>query len=142
MFRNRYGAAGFTLIEVMVALVIVALGMIAVNSQLNRYALTARYMEEKTLSSWVASNTLTLLSVDPEWPEIGDFDEEVELAGRLWLVTVEVTATEVENLRRVDVDVALTDQPEIILHRSSGFIEPPVPGGFVPVRWASGGAGG
>ncbi len=46
-------AGGFTLLEAMVALVIVALGMMAVNGQLNRYVVAASFVEEKTLASWI-----------------------------------------------------------------------------------------
>ena len=60
---QRRRTAGFTLIEVMVALVIVALGMMAVNTQLNRYTVAASYVEEKTLASWIATNKLTELIV-------------------------------------------------------------------------------
>ncbi len=41
---------GFTLLEAMVALIIVALGMMAVNTQLNRYAAASFYVEQKTLT--------------------------------------------------------------------------------------------
>jgi general secretion pathway protein I len=127
--------AGFTLIEVMVALVIVSLGMMAVNTQLGRYAASAAFIEEKTLASWIATNKITELSVASAWPEVGDSDEELEYAGRLWSLRTEVTETEVPNLRRVDVHVSFADEPGRIVHRVMGLIEPPPPRGFVPVMW-------
>jgi general secretion pathway protein I len=133
---------GFTLIEVLVALVIVSLGMMAVQTQLNRYALTAGYMEEKTLASWIGTNEVVKLSTAPTWPEIGTSDGEEEFAGRLWLIEIEVSETQVDNLRRVDVDVAHAESPETIVQRVSGLIEPPAPQGFVPVRWLSVAPGG
>jgi general secretion pathway protein I len=133
---------GFTLLEAMVALIIVALGMMAVNTQLNRYAAAAFYVEQKTLASWIASNKITELSVGAVWPELGDSDEEIEFAGQLWQSRIEVSETPVENLRRVDVEVVLAEDPERVLHKVSGLVEPPTPLGFVPVRWFSGNAGG
>ncbi|MEE8237789.1 MAG: type II secretion system minor pseudopilin GspI [Gammaproteobacteria bacterium] len=133
--------AGFTLLEAMIALAIVALGMMAVNTQLNRYVMSAIYIEQKTLASWIASNILTELSVAPQWPEVGDTTGDVEFAQRQWIWRAEVSATPIENLRRVDVAVFLDDDPEIQIHTMSAFLEPPPPRGFVPLNWLSVGMG-
>ena len=132
---------GFTLLEAMIALAIVALGMMAVNTQLNRYVMSAIYIEQKTLASWIASNILTELSVAPQWPEVGDTTGDVEFAQRQWIWRAEVSATPIENLRRVDVAVFLDDDPEIQIHTMSAFLEPPPPRGFVPLNWLSVGMG-
>jgi general secretion pathway protein I len=134
-------ARGFTLLEAMVALIIVALGMMAVNTQLNRYAAASFYVEQKTLASWIASNKITQISVGSVWPEIDESDEELEFASQMWQLHIVVSATPVENLRRVDVEVALAEDPERVLHKVSGLVEPPAPLGFVPVRWFSAPAG-
>src|SRR5687768_14448414 len=99
----------------MVALVIVALGMMAVHNSLNSYAVSSAYIEQKTLASWIATNKITELSVAPTWPEIGDYDEEVEFAGQAWRYEVVVTATDVDNLRRVDVSVTLESDPDTVV---------------------------
>lgn len=134
--------AGFTLLEAMVALVIVALGMMAVNTQLNRYAVAAAYVEQKTLASWIATNKLTELSVAPTWPEVGDYEEDVEFAGQQWRCEIEVAETPVENLHRVDVSVRLLSDPERVVHKVSALIEPPAPPGFLPPQWSVPQAGG
>jgi general secretion pathway protein I len=127
---------GFTLIEAMVALVIVALGMMAVNTQLNRYAANAAYVEQKTLASWIATNKLTELSVAATWPSVGDYAEDVEFAGQQWRCDIEVSETPVANLHRVDVSVRLLTDPERVVHKVSGLIEPPAPAGFAPPQWS------
>ena len=125
----------------MIALAIVALGMMAVNGQLNRYVVSAIYIEQKSLASWIASNVLTELSVATQWPELGEIEGDVEFAQRQWLWRAEVSETPVENLRRVDVAVFLEDRPEVQIHTMSGFLEPPPPRGFVPLRWLAVGMG-
>jgi general secretion pathway protein I len=130
-------AAGFTLLEAMVALVIVALGMMAVNSQLNRYVVAAAYVEQKTLASWIATNKLTELSVASTWPAVGNSEEDVEFAGQQWRCEIEVAETPVANLHRVDVSVRLLLDPERVVHKVSGLIEPPAPRGFQPVSWSA-----
>jgi general secretion pathway protein I len=132
---------GFTLFEVLVALVIVSLGMMAVKTQLDRYVLTAIFMENKTLASWIGSNRITEFSIASEWPEIGTSSEEVEFARRRWLLNITITATQVENLRRIDVDVADANAPDTRIQRVSGLVEPPAPRGFAPVQWTALGVG-
>ena len=143
MLRAR--VTGFTLIEVMVALVIVSLGMMAVHTQLNRYVAAAAYVEQKTLASWIATNKLTELAIGPTWPALGDSDEDLEFARQQWRCEIEVSETEVPNLRRVDVSVRLLNDPERVVHKVSALIEPPAPTGFLPPQWSappSGGGGG
>jgi general secretion pathway protein I len=125
----------------MVALMIVALGMMAVHSSLNSYAVSSAYIEQKTLASWIATNKITELSVAPTWPEIGDYDEEVEFAGQEWRCEVVITATDVDNLRRVDVSVTLESDPDTVVHKVSGLLEPPAPPGFMPPQWSMPGLG-
>jgi type II secretion system protein I len=142
---QRPVSSGFTLIEVMVALVVVALGMMAVNTQLNRYTVAATYVEQKTLASWIATNKITELSIGPTWPTVDEYEEDVEFAGQQWHTAIVVSETEVANLHRVDVSVSLQSDPERIVHKVSGLIEPPAPPGFLPPQWSAppgGGEGG
>ena len=142
MSAGSVACRGFTLLEAMVALVIVALGMMAVNTQLNRYVVAATYVQQKTLASWIASNKLTELSVGATWPEVGEQHEDVDFAGQKWRVLVKVQETDVKNLHRVDVSVSLADDPDRIVHKLTGLIEPPAPPGFVPPQWSGGRGGG
>jgi general secretion pathway protein I len=128
---------GFTLIEAVVALLIVSLGMMAVYTQLNQYVSTAAYIQDKTLASWIATNRLTELSLDSTWPEVGDEEDEVEFAGRNWHYVLEVSETAVPNLHRADVSVSLAEDPDRVIQLVSALIEPPPPRGFVPPRWLS-----
>jgi len=125
----------------MVALVIVALGMMAVHNSLNSYAVSAAYIEQKTLASWIATNKIVELSVAPTWPAIGDYDEDVEFAGQKWLCEIVISETDVDNLRRADVSVKLSSDPETVVHKVSGLIEPPAPPGFMPPQWSMPGLG-
>ena len=142
MSVSRKRSLGFTLLEAMVALVIVSLGMMAVNSQLNRYAAAAVYTEQKTLASWVATNKLTELSIGAAWPAVGESDEDLEFAGQKWHCAIKVQETPVKNLHRVDVSVSLAADPQRVVHKVSALIEPPAPPGFLPPQWSSPRGGG
>ena len=143
MGASRTSGRGFTLLEAMVALIIVALGMMAVNSMLNVYTATAIDTEQKTLASWIATNKLTELSVAPTWPAIGDSNDEVDFAGQKWRCDIKVQETAVKNLHRVDVSVSLTSDPKKrVVRKVSALIEPPAPPGFLPPQWSSPRTGG
>jgi general secretion pathway protein I len=137
MGADRARTRGFTLLEAMVALVIVSLGMMAVNSQLNRYAAAAVYIEQKTLASWIATNKLTELSVASVWPAVGESAEDVDFAGQAWHCAIKVQETDVKNLHRVDVSVSLSADPERVVHKVSALIEPPAPPGFLAPQWSA-----
>lgn len=139
---RRQVPAGFTLIEVMVALVVVAIGMMAVSTQLNRYTVASTYVEQKTLASWIATNKITELSIGPTWPTVDEYEEDLEFAGQQWRCAITVSETEVANLHRVDVAVSLQRDPERIVHKVSGLIEPPAPPGFLPPQWSAPSSGG
>jgi general secretion pathway protein I len=141
---RRFHARGFTLIEVLVALAVLALGMMAVVKALSEYSEQAAYTEEKTLASWIATNKLTELSIAPAWPQLGDSDEDVDFASQKWRCSIKVSKTDVTNLRRVDVSVSLLDKPDRVIHKVSALIEPPAPAGFLSPQWSvpQGGGGG
>jgi general secretion pathway protein I len=77
-------ARGFTLVEVLVALVIVALGMAALLGTLNSAAGTVGYLQDKTLAEWIALNQVSKVRLASSVPSKGDSDGEVDYAGRKW----------------------------------------------------------
>jgi len=110
--RQRKGTRGFTLIEVLAALVIVALGMLGVIQAVSQTARNGTYLREKTLAHWIAMNVITERRLLPSPPEVAETSDDVEFAGQRWRWTMQVTQTEVESLRRMDVSVRPADRPD------------------------------
>lgn len=98
-------ACGFTLIEVLAALVIVGLGMLAVIQAVSQTASNSTYLREKTIAHWVALNKLTETRLQRTPPPIDETSDEVEMAGRTWRWTMTVTQTPIESIRRIDISV-------------------------------------
>jgi general secretion pathway protein I len=98
-------ARGFTLIEVLVALAIVAIGMAALLSALASSADSVTYLREKTFAEWVALNRVEEIRLANQMPEKGKKNGDAELAGRKWKWEQEVLDTEVEGILRIDVRV-------------------------------------
>jgi general secretion pathway protein I len=110
--RPRRGAAGFTLIEVLAALVIVALGMMGVIQAVSQTARNGTYLREKTLAHWIAMNVITERRLMNAPPDVAETSDEVEFAGRRWRWTLRVTQTQVDSLRRMDVSVRPAEAAE------------------------------
>lgn len=135
---------GFTLIEVLAALVIVALGMLGVIQAVTQTARNGTYLREKTLAHWVALNVITERRLQPAPPEVSETSDEVEFAGQRWRWTLNVSQTEVESLRRMDVSVRQADRPEdAALVTVTGFYGSAIgaSGGGL-LSWSSGGGTG
>jgi general secretion pathway protein I len=103
---SRSFAAGFTLLEVLAALVIISLGMLAVIEAIGQTASNSTRMRDRTLAHWIAMNRLTTARLEPRAPKIAKTSDEVEMAGRRWRWTMEVSETPVQSMRRIDVRVA------------------------------------
>lgn len=99
-------AAGFTLLEVLVALAIFALVAASVLTATARSLQTASRLEEKTLAMWIADNQLVELQLSKNPVAEGRDQGEVDFAGRRWQWQSEVQATREPDMRRVTLWVA------------------------------------
>lgn len=128
---------GFTLIEVLVALVIVSLGMLGVIQAVGQTASNTSYLRDKTVAHWVAMNRLTEARLQDRPPEIDETSDEVDMAGRRWRWTMQVTQTEVQSMRRIDIRVRPADADEnTSLASLTGFYGTAVaPPGRTVVMW-------
>lgn len=103
---------GFTLLEVLAALVIISLGMLGAIEAISQTASNASRTRDRTIAHWVGMNRLTAVRLEPRAPKIDKTSDEVEMAGRRWRWTMEVTETPVKSLRRIDIRVAEADDDE------------------------------
>ena len=71
-------ARGFTLIEVLVALVIVAFGVGAVLAALSSSAVNVGALREKTLAQWVALNRIADVRLNLQAPQTGTTEGDVK----------------------------------------------------------------
>ncbi len=110
---------GFTLIEVLVALAIVAVGMAAVMSALNSSASTVSYLRDKTFANWVALNKIATIRTSGQQPAKGDTNGDIDFGDRKWHWHMEVVATDVPGLVRMDVRVR---PAEVKADEDSGWI--------------------
>lgn len=101
MIRRR----GFTLVEVLVALVIVALGAAAVLSALRTAADSAQRQRERMLAGQVAMNRMVETRLEPEWPTTGTREGSVEMGGRRWQWRQQIDRSPYEGVLQITVQV-------------------------------------
>lgn len=119
---------GFTLIEVMVALTIAALGLAAVAASVSQMIDAASSMRQRTYADWIAQNKIAEMRLLNVVPETSSTSGELLYAGSEWGWRATVSETGIENLFRVDVAVSIVGIDGAI-RTVTGFIgEPGIPG--------------
>ena len=128
---------GFTLLEVMVALLIISTSLVYVAGSIGQAVDTAFTMRERTYASWIAQNKITEFRVAGVIPEAGESSGEVEYANTTWQWTAEISETGIENLFKVDVSVSYAGVDGRI-HQVTGFIGEPIVPGQSNLIWNAG----
>jgi len=98
-------ARGFTLVEVMVALAIVAVALAAGARASQAVIENAQRLHEVTAAQWCADNQLVGLRLSRVLPGIGDADFRCEQLGRSWAGQLITRPTPNPNMRRIDAVV-------------------------------------
>ncbi len=121
----RRSERGFTLLEVLVALAVLAVALSAAVKAAGQNAANATYLRDKTLAQWVAMNKLTELQVAREWPSPGERTGHAEMAGREWRWSTDTQLTEDDRLRRIEVTVRAPSEDSGSIVTVVGFVRLP-----------------
>ena len=97
---------GFTLLEVLVALAVLAIAMGAIISAATQSINTVADLRDQTFASWVALNQINALLLEKQpWPEDGSRKGKAELANRTWRWEARFHKTDDPDLRRLELMV-------------------------------------
>jgi general secretion pathway protein I len=113
-------ARGFTLVEVLVALAIVAIALMAGLQATSALTLNAQRQTDVLLAHLCAENELVKLRLARQLPGVGDSEIACEQAGRAYAVKVSVSATPNPSFRRVDAQVTDGTYPVLRLSTVMG----------------------
>jgi len=94
---------GFTLLEVLIALAIVALAVSALLGTVTSSGSNVSYLHDKTLAEWVALNRLTEIRTAKLMPDTGKRTGNAEMGGMRWQWEEEVSELPIKGMFRIDV---------------------------------------
>lgn len=99
-------AAGFTLLEVMMALSIVSIALVAIIGLMGNYVRNLQGLQEQTFAHWVAMNRAVELQLADAWSETSKEkkgEDETSLFPMRWRQSV--SETPYEQMRKVEIEV-------------------------------------
>lgn len=113
MSRSR--SHGFTLVEVLVALGIVAIALLAGSQATSALVRNSERQADVLLAHLCAENALVAMRLSRQMPAIGDSSSSCPEAGRDYQVSLQVTPTPNPQFRRVDARVSQGSTPVLRL---------------------------
>jgi len=120
-------SSGFTLLEVMVALAVAAIGLGAISKSMTTQVDITDKLKQRTLATWVASNRLAELRMNRQFTASGSQTGEAEMGGQVWRIEEQYGATADPNISSVSIQV-LTPQGKNIVASLSGYLSRYKPG--------------
>jgi len=106
LYRSIKKMRGMTLLEVMLALVILATAGLAVMQAASQALSNQNYLQKKTFAMWIASNRIAELKLEEQWPALSWKDDEIEFANVKWFWRYKGVATADPSFIALDVEVS------------------------------------
>ncbi|MCC5452151.1 type II secretion system minor pseudopilin GspI [Rheinheimera sp. UJ51] len=113
---------GFTLLELLVALVIFATAGVAIMQASTNHMRALLQLEELTIASYVANNQLQQAQFSRTWPPRDLEQGEVEMANRTWRWQMRATTVPDQDLRELTVSVRLEQQPDVVIYQLKTYV--------------------
>jgi general secretion pathway protein I len=120
--------SGFTLVEVLVALAIVSIALLAALRAAAQGTAHADALRARLLASWVAENLLAEHRARVDWLPPGILRGTLHEGGMSFSWREEILATPNQAFRRIDIFVSDPADTTLALAHTTGFlVNPPVP---------------
>ena len=110
---NPSACAGFTLIEVLVALTIVAIALMAGMKATGALVLNAQRQKDVFLGQICAENVLHQFRLSRQMPGVGQSSRDCPQGEQMYTVVLDVQATPNPSFVRVDAQVRNADEPVV-----------------------------
>ncbi|CAM3438514.1 type II secretion system minor pseudopilin GspI [Parendozoicomonas haliclonae] len=101
-------SAGFTLLEVLLALTILALVAIPTLQATRENIVNTHALKQKAVARWVADNEMEQIHLEGRWPGLQWSKQTREFSGQEWHVRRRSVETASDDFRMIEVDVRLS----------------------------------
>jgi len=116
---------GFTLIEIIIALLVISVALGAVINTTSSSVRHGTHIKEKTIALWVAQNHIAEITMGQQWLSSGTNAQEAKMAGKAWFIQNKITQTPDQNIRRMDISVYSDKKIETKLVTLTAYISKP-----------------
>lgn len=123
--NQRMKETAFSLIEVLVALVLLALSMGAVMTSFSGHSFQIEFQRDRFHANRVAMHVAGEYYLLNKWPDIGHKTGRVDVGKTQWEWRANVIATSEKKMRRVEIGIANESNPDQILAKHVLFVTNP-----------------
>jgi general secretion pathway protein I len=120
--NTPYSERGFTLLESLVALAILAIALAAVLRATSASTTHVDALRQRLLSDWVAQNRIAFHTGRGDWLPVGTQQGEEVQAGVKFLWKETISTTPNPSFRRIEVGVSSNEDPDHALRHLSGYL--------------------
>lgn len=113
---------GFTLLEVLIALAILAIAMLAATRAVGLMTDSAAGLKQRMVASWIAQDQLAQHMARGDWPETGSKTGQSQQAGFAMEWEERVTQTPNAAFRRIEIRVYATGHLDYALAQLVGYL--------------------
>jgi len=110
---SQFHRNGFTLLEVMVALVVIAIAMTAAFQVVSSSSRTLRKLQDGTYARWIAESEMANIQLGLATLAIGEESGEAHMAKRIWHWQRQITVAADPAMRRVLIAVSAKNTNEV-----------------------------
>jgi general secretion pathway protein I len=118
----RSPARGFTLVEVLVALAVLAIALAAVMRAMAQAIDTTATLRQHEVALWVAQNRLVQHEMSQDWPPVDTTDGDADMGGRKWYWREQVSTTPEPKIRRIEITIRETADSKETVAKLVGYL--------------------
>lgn len=118
-------SGGFTLIEVLVSLAILAIALSALVKSSGETTSNMEYLRDKTFAHWAAMNKAAEIQINEVWASTGKSNGSIEMASREWHWTMKVETTPDKSIRKFLLEIRKDPDEDSPISTLTGFMSKP-----------------